>query len=43
MITARIAPLREPSALAIVTAVPGDWPGPALNDLPYLAQIVVAG
>jgi hypothetical protein len=42
MITARIAPLQEASALAAVAAKPGDWPGPALNDLLYLALIVVA-
>jgi hypothetical protein len=38
MITARTAPLKATPA----PAVPGDWPGPAMNDLPYLAQIVVA-
>jgi hypothetical protein len=43
MITARITPLREAPAPAAVTAVPGDWPGPAMNDLPYLARILVAG
>ena len=43
MITARIAPLKEAPAPAAVTAIPGDWPGPTLNDLPYLAQFVVAG
>ena len=42
MITARIASLKEIPAPAAVTAVPGDWPGPAMNDLPYLAQIVLA-
>jgi hypothetical protein len=42
MITARIASLKKIPTPAAVTAVPGDWPGPAMNDLPYLAQIVVA-
>lgn len=42
MITALIAPLKETSAPTAVTTVPGDWPGPALNDSVYLAQIVVA-
>ena len=37
MITARIAASRETPAPAAVTAAPGDWPGPAMNDLPYLA------
>jgi hypothetical protein len=40
MITARIASLKGTPAPA-AAAVPGDWPGPAMNDLPYLAQIVV--
>jgi hypothetical protein len=43
MITARVAPLKEGPAPAAVTVVPGDWPGPAMSDLPYLAQITVAG
>jgi hypothetical protein len=42
MITARIASLKEASAPAAVTAMPGDWPGPALNDFPYVAQIALA-
>ena len=42
MITARIASLKESPALAAVAAVPGDWPGPAMNDLPYLAKVMVA-
>jgi hypothetical protein len=42
MITARIASLKGTPAPAAVAAVPGDWPGPAMNDLPYLAQIVDA-
>jgi hypothetical protein len=43
MITAFIAPATETSASTAVTTIPGDWPGPALNDAVYLAQIVVAG
>jgi len=45
MITARIASLKgtPAPAAAAAAAVPGDWPGPAMNDLPYLAQIVAAG
>ena len=42
MITSRIAPLREAQALAAVAAIPGDWPGPTLNDLPNLAEFAVA-
>jgi len=41
MITARTASLKETAAA--IAAVPGDWPGPAMNDLPYLAQVVAAG
>lgn len=40
MITARTAPFRGASAPAAVMAMPGDWPGPALNDLLYLAQMM---
>ena len=40
MITARTAPLRGASTPAAVTAIPGDWPGPALDDLLYLAQML---
>lgn len=43
MIIARTAARKETPAPAAVAAVPGDWPGPAMNDLPYLPQIVVAG
>jgi hypothetical protein len=43
MITAPIAPLKEASAPVAITNIPGDWPGPALNDALYLAQIVIAG
>jgi hypothetical protein len=43
MITVR-TPLKEPpAATAAVTALPGDWPGPFLDDFPGLAMIVVAG
>ena len=42
MITVRIASLKETLAPAAATAVPGDWPGPGMNDLPYLAQMMVA-
>jgi hypothetical protein len=42
MITAAVAPLKAIPAPAAVAAVPGDWPGPAMNDLPYLAKIVAA-
>jgi len=42
MITACIASFKGIPAPAAVAAVPGDWPGPAMNDLPYLAQIAVA-
>ena len=42
MFAARIASLSEPLSPVAVAAVPGDWPGPALNDLQYLAQTVVA-
>lgn len=37
MITARIATLKAIPAPAAAAALPGDWPGPAMNDLPYLA------
>ena len=43
MIAARSAPLKNASSSAAVVATPGDWPGPALNDFLYLAQMVVAG
>jgi hypothetical protein len=42
MITARITSLKGTPAPAAAPAVPGDWPGPAMNDLPYLARTVVA-
>jgi hypothetical protein len=42
MITTRLAPLRGAPAPAAVTAVRGDWPGPAMNDLPYLEPVMVA-
>jgi hypothetical protein len=42
MITARITPLKETPIPAAVTAIPGDWPGPTLNDLPNLAEFAVA-
>ena len=41
MITARTTPLKATPAPAAVAATPGDWPGPALDDFPYLAQIAV--
>ncbi len=41
MITARIASTKGIPAPA--AAVPGDWPGPAMNDLPYLARVVIGG
>lgn len=41
MITARIAPLGGASAPAAVMAMPGDWPGPAMNDFLYLAQMAI--
>jgi hypothetical protein len=43
MITARIAPRKETAPHPAATAIPGDWPGPAMNDLPYLAQLAAAG
>ncbi len=43
MIAARIAPLKRTPAPAAVTTIPGDWPGPTLNDLPSPTQIMVAG
>lgn len=42
MISSRIAPLKETTAAATTMAAPGDWPGPALNDVLYPAQVVVA-
>jgi hypothetical protein len=32
--TIRISPLGEAPAPVTVTATPGDWPGPTMNDLP---------
>jgi hypothetical protein len=43
MITARIASPQGIPAPAAAAVVPGDWPGPAMNDLPYLARIAAAG
>ncbi len=42
MITARIASPKGIPAPAAAAVVPGDWPGPAKSDLPYLAGIVTA-
>jgi hypothetical protein len=42
MITTRIASLKEASASVAAAARPGDWPGPSLNDLPYLPQFAAA-
>jgi hypothetical protein len=43
MNAARTASLKNAPASAAVMTLPGDWPGPALNDFLYLAQMVVAG
>jgi hypothetical protein len=42
MITAAVTPFKANPAPAAVAAVPGDWPGPAMNGLPYPAQVVAA-
>jgi hypothetical protein len=42
MIRSRVAPLKETTAPAAIMAAPGDWPGPALNDFLYPAQVVAA-
>ena len=42
MCAPRITSLDEPLSPVTATAAPGDWPGPGLNDLQYLAQMVVA-
>jgi hypothetical protein len=43
MITTRMAPLTGTPAPAAGAAIPGDWPGPTLNDLPSPTQIMVGG
>jgi hypothetical protein len=42
MVNSRTAPLRETTTPAAITAAPGDWPGPALNDFLYPAQVAIA-
>ncbi len=40
MTSSPTAPLRETAAPAATMAAPGDWPGPALTDFLYPAQVV---
>jgi hypothetical protein len=42
MMLAYVGPAKRVAPPAPAAAVPGDWPGPALDDFPPLAAVVVS-